>query len=111
MHDLTLMDFSQGGLGWLLENQLMWNNLVLLGGELHQFRGNPHYGMRRTEERALSSPLTPPSAENVPTENKDFHLLLDPKFPFSFSSPQVFCCAPHEEEKAVKDNRTETSLC
>lgn len=55
MHDLTLMDFSLGGLGWLLENQLMWNNLVPLGGELHQFRGNPHYGMRRIEESTISS--------------------------------------------------------
>lgn len=58
MHDLTLMDFSLGGLGWLLENQLMWNNLVPLGGELHQFRGNPHYGMQRIEESTISSWLT-----------------------------------------------------
>lgn len=58
MHDLTLMDFSLGGLGWLLENQLMWNNLVPLGGELHQLRGNPHYGMRRIEESTISSWLT-----------------------------------------------------
>lgn len=47
-----------GGLGWLLGNQLMWNNLVPLGGELHQFRGNPHYGSRRTEESTISSLLS-----------------------------------------------------
>lgn len=58
MHDLTLMDFSLGGLGWLLENQLMWNNLVPLGGVLHQFRGNPHYGTWRIEESTISSWLT-----------------------------------------------------
>lgn len=51
------MDFSLGGLGWLLGNQLMWNNLVPLGGELHQFRGNPHYRMR-IEESAISFWLT-----------------------------------------------------
>lgn len=55
MHDLTLMDFSLGGLGWLLGSQLMWNNLVLLGGELHQFRGNPHYGEWRIEKSTISS--------------------------------------------------------
>lgn len=53
MHDLTLMDFSLGGLGWLLGNQLMRNNHGPLGGELHQLRGNPHYGMRRTEESTI----------------------------------------------------------
>lgn len=53
MHDLTLMDFSLGGLGWLLGNQLMWNNLVPSGGELHQLRGNPHYGTWKTEESTI----------------------------------------------------------
>lgn len=72
MHDLTLMDFSLGGLGWLLESQLMWNNLVPLGGELHQLRGNPHYGTRRTEESTIFPlasrlPRRPPSPLTLTT--------------------------------------------
>lgn len=77
------MDFSLGGLGWLLENQLMWNNLVPLGGELHQFRGNPHYSMQRIEESTISSWLAHISVENVPTvqsRKKISHLLLDYAF-------------------------------
>lgn len=77
------MDFSLGGLGWLLENQLMWNNLVPLGGELHQFRGNPHYSMQRIEESTISSWLAYISVENVPTgqsRKKISHLLLDYAF-------------------------------
>lgn len=77
------MDFSLGGLGWLLENQLMWNNLVPLGGELHQFRGNPHYSMQRREESAISSWHAYVSVENVPTvqsQKKMSHLLLDYAF-------------------------------
>lgn len=92
MHDLTLMDFSLGGLGWLLGNQLMWNNLVLLGGELHQLRGNLHYGPRRTEESTIFSswltlppPPTPtPHFYNVPTaqsQKQISHLLPDYGFP------------------------------
>lgn len=79
------MDFSLGGLGWLLGNQLMWNNLVLLGGELHQFRGSPHYATRRVERSTifLLAPIRL-SLSNVPTvwyEKKMFHLLRDSKLP------------------------------
>lgn len=83
------MDFSLGGLGWLLENQLMWNNLVPLGGELHQFRGNPHYSMQRMEESTISSWLAYISVGNVPTvqsQKKISHLLLD----YAFHSLSLF---------------------
>lgn len=83
------MDFSLGGLGWLLGNQLMWNNLVPLGGELHQLRGSPHYGTQRTEEGTIlpygsrlphhtpPRPLTFTTCQPRDLEKRISHLLPD----------------------------------
>lgn len=112
MHDLTLMDFSQGGLGWLLGKQLMWNNLVPPGGELHPFRGNPHNGSRRTRQSARSSFLTCLFVADMRCQKRAFHLLRVPRLPSVPPQPVPSylqgCGVSYSNRISTKDNHLHT---